>query len=151
MDEAAKEIRTRFDKLDLNLTKHYRIYKREEIPQRFQFGGLIDDHKFNYRLAPLWIIPDVGYAVTTHKQMEENGGDYKPKGVHGYDNSHLLMRALFLGSGPFFKEKFKSNKVKPFANVNFYNLICDSLELQPAQIMVNWFKNCIPSVTEELE
>lgn len=42
------------------------------------------------------------------------------------------MRALFLGSGPFFKEKFKSNKVKPFANVNFYNLICDSLELQPA-------------------
>lgn len=132
VDEAAKEIRTRFDKLDLNLTKHYRIYKREEIPQRFQFGGLIDDHKFNYRLAPLWIIPDVGYAVTTHKQMEENGGDYKPKGVHGYDNSHLLMRALFLGSGPFFKEKFKSNKVKPFANVNFYNLICDSLELQPA-------------------
>ncbi|KAG5420163.1 hypothetical protein I9W82_002043 [Candida metapsilosis] len=132
VDEARKEIKANFDKMDRNLTKHYHIYKREEIPQRFQFGGKLKDHKFNYRLAPLWIIPDVGYAVTTHKQMDDNGGEYKPKGVHGYDNRHLLMRALFVGSGPFFKEKFKSNKVKPFENVNFYNLICDSLELEPA-------------------
>lgn len=132
INDAMNEIKANFDQLDANLTKHYHIYKREDIPKRFQFGGKLGEHKFNYRLAPLWIIPDVGYAVTTHKQMEENGGEYKPKGVHGYDNSHLLMRALFLGSGPFFKEKFKSNKVKPFANVNFYNLICDSLELQPA-------------------
>ncbi|KAI5958663.1 hypothetical protein KGF57_002508 [Candida theae] len=130
--EARKEIQANFDKLDKNLTRHYHIYTREEIPQRFQFGGSLDEHKFNYRLAPLWIIPDVGYAVTTHKQMEDNHGEYKPKGVHGYDNRHLLMRALFLGSGPFFKDKFKSNKVKPFENVNFYNLICESLELQPA-------------------
>lgn len=110
----------------------YDVYKVEEIPEEYEFGGTINRHKFNYRLAPIWIIPRVGYSVTTHKQMEELGGDYKPKGVHGYNNTEILMRALFLGRGPYFKNKFQNHKVEPFANTEVYNMICDSLNLKPS-------------------
>ncbi|KAL6450213.1 hypothetical protein SBY92_002146 [Candida maltosa Xu316] len=130
IDEIYQEIVDKFNKLDEKLTQYYHIYKVEDIPKEFQFGGNLTDHKFNYRLAPIWILPDVGYSVTTHKQMKDNNFDYKPKGVHGYNNTHLLMRAVFLGSGPYFKDKHL--KVEPFENVQVYNLICDSLDVVPA-------------------
>lgn len=124
------ELSDNFDKLDSKVTSHYHIYKVEDIPPEFQFGGEITAHKYNYRLAPIWILPDVGYSITTHKQMEDNGFQYKPKGVHGYNNTHLLMRAIFLGTGPYFRNK--NLKVEPFANTEVYNLICDTLDIVPA-------------------
>ena len=48
------------------------------------------------------------------------------------------MRALFLGSGPYFREKLPeihyNNKIKPFPNTEVYNLICDTLDLIPAPV-----------------
>ena len=93
------------------MTSHYHIYKVEDIPPEFQFGGEITAHKYNYRLAPIWILPDVGYSITTHKQMEDNGFQYKPKGVHGYNNTHLLMRAIFLELDHTLETKFKSGTI----------------------------------------
>lgn len=131
VDEIMKEL-----KVNLETEKHkdhFTIYKVEDLPLEWNFGGSLDEHKFNYRLAPLWIVPQVGYSVTTHKQMKDNGYEYKPKGVHGYNNTELLMRAVFLGQGPYFDQQLmESKRIKPFANTEVYNLICDSLGLLPA-------------------
>ncbi|KAI3405548.2 hypothetical protein KGF56_001566 [Candida oxycetoniae] len=128
-EETYNELVQNFSKLDPEVTKNYQLYKVEDIPKRLQFGGSLEDHRYNYRLAPIWLFPNVGYAITTHQKMKDDGYEYKPKGVHGYDNSHLLMRAIFLADGPYFKEKFHSKKVQPFANTEVYNIICDTLNL----------------------
>lgn len=112
-------------KLSLKDYENFRLYKLDDFPPEWNFGA---GHQFSYRLAPLWIVPEVGYAVTTHKNMEENGNDYSPKGVHGYNNTELLMRALFLGKGPYFETLLHENKrVTPFPNTEVYNMICESL------------------------
>ncbi|CAH2354998.1 ectonucleotide pyrophosphatase/phosphodiesterase 1 [[Candida] railenensis] len=119
-----------------DLKDHFQIYKVDELPEEWQFGGALEDHKFNYRLAPIWVIPHVGYAVTTHKQMKDNNYDYKPKGVHGYNNTELLMRAVFLGRGPYFDTKLENSanmkRILPFQNTEVYNLICDTLDMKPS-------------------
>lgn len=135
LDDIYKELKEKFATLSQDLQKHYHIYKLEDFPKQYNFGGSKNEHKFNYRLAPIWIVPDVGYSITTHKQHEENNFDYTPKGVHGYNNTEVLMRALFLGSGPYFDKELGSitnTKIKPFQNIEVYNLLCDSLNIAPA-------------------
>ncbi|EGW35574.1 putative nucleotide pyrophosphatase precursor [Spathaspora passalidarum NRRL Y-27907] len=132
-DEIYNELTANLAKQGDNVTSNYHVYKVEDLPKEWQFGGQLEDHRFNYRLAPIWIIPEVGYSVTTHQQMKDYGNEYKPRGVHGYNNTHLLMRAIFLGSGPYFRSiRPESGKVKPFANTEVYNLICDSLNIIPS-------------------
>lgn len=130
VDEIYDEMTSKLSEVD---AENFDIYKVQDLPKEWNFGGSLNDHKFNYRLAPIWVIPHVGYAVTTHAQMKEKNNDYTPKGVHGYNNTELLMRATFLGSGPYFKAKLSdSKKVQPFSNVEVYNIICDSLNLIPS-------------------
>lgn len=125
VEEAYKDI-----KAALKGNENFRLYKVDEFPPEWNFGA---GHRFSYRLAPLWIVPNVGYAITTHKNMEENNNDYSPKGVHGYNNTELLMRALFLGKGPYFETLLQAEKkVKPFPNTEVYNMICESLFISPA-------------------
>lgn len=134
VDDIAHEIQESFDSMDDEQKKSYNMYRLEDMPAEWNFGGNTTHHRYDYRLAPLWIIPKVGYSITTHKQFEENGKQYKPRGVHGYNNTEVLMRAMFLAKGPYFKQKLpeEQKKVLPFANTNVYNLICDSLDLSPA-------------------
>lgn len=132
-DVIMAEINEKLEKLDDETKNSFTAYRVEDIPKEWNFGGKLEDHRFNYRLAPIWLIPKVGYSITTHKKFEENNNDYYPKGVHGYNNTELLMRAIFLGRGPYFKEKLAENKkVLPFANTEVYNLICDTLGIQPS-------------------
>lgn len=118
------------------IKENFEIYKIEDLPEEWNFGGLPGNHRFNYRLAPIWVIPKVGYAITTHEQMQEyKNSDYRPKGIHGYNNTEVLMRAMFFGQGPYFSSSLSSlsaNKVKPFSNVEIYNIICDTLNLSPS-------------------
>lgn len=133
VDDVYEEIKSNLEKLEEE-RKHFKVYKIEDIPSEWNFGGQLHEHKYNYRLAPIWIIPDVGYSITTHKQFKENNNEYKPKGVHGYNNTEVLMRAVFLAKGPYFSSKVKGNnkRVLPFANTEVYNLLCDSLNIVPA-------------------
>lgn len=132
-DLVLEKLFDKFNKLDENTKNNFDIYKTNDLPPEWNFGGT-QNHKFDYRLAPIWIIPKVGYVITTHKQMDEYNNDYQPKGVHGYNNTELLMRALFLGSGPYFDSQLSTNnkKVLPFNNTEVYNLICHSLHVTPA-------------------
>lgn len=114
-------------------SNNFHVYRLEDIPKEWNFGGNVSDHRFNYRLAPVWIVPEVGYSITTKEQFEKNGNDYYPKGVHGYNNTELLMRAVFLARGPYFATKLAQNtKVQPFANTEVYGIICDSLDITPS-------------------
>lgn len=127
-----------YQELSENLSKsplkdHYNLWKAEEIPEEFNFGGEDLGHQFDYRLAPIWIVPNVGYSIVTKEDFSKMHNDYHPKGVHGYNNTELLMRAIFLGSGPYFKARLPENKkVLPFANTDVYNIICESLHIQPS-------------------
>lgn len=117
-------------KAALKGNENFTLYKVDEFPPEWNFGA---GHQFSYRLAPLWIVPEIGYAVTTHKSMEENNNQYLPKGVHGYNNTELLMRALFLGQGPYFRSLLGDDKkVAPFANTEVYGMICESLYIAGA-------------------
>lgn len=134
VEEIFNEVKDNLGKLDSKVKDNYQLFKVEDIPEEWNFGGNIKDHAFNYRLAPIWIIPKVGYSITTRQQMKENNNDYTPKGVHGYNNTELLMRALFLGSGPYFRSQLSgtNKRIKPFNNTEVYNLVCQTLSIKPA-------------------
>ena len=130
VDSIYEDISNNMAKLGIH---NFTLYRVEDMPREWNFGGQEKDHLFNYRLAPLWIVPDVGYSITTHKQFEENDKQYKPKGVHGYNNSHMLMRALFVAQGPYFDSRLgEKKKVLPFANTDVYNIVCESIGINPA-------------------
>jgi len=66
------------------------VYTHDSMPQRFHFA-------YNERIAPVYVIPKVGYALTDVK--ENNTG--MSKGNHGYDNDDVTMHAMFVAHGPF--------------------------------------------------
>ncbi|KAF2860678.1 Phosphodiest-domain-containing protein [Piedraia hortae CBS 480.64] len=98
------------------------IYLREDIPKKYNF-------KNHGRIAPLWIIPRVGYALLTRDELELSTTGLR--GLHGYDNFDPLMRAIFMARGPAFAS-LSGSHLEPFQNVEVYNLICHSLGLIPA-------------------
>lgn len=80
---------------------NFEVYLRDvNMPERYHFSN-------NERIAPLWIIPKAGWAIVAHdefsvKQALEEGLVYHPRGLHGYDHEHPLMRAIFVARGPAF-------------------------------------------------
>ena len=88
------------------------VYLRDgNMPERFHFSK-------NMRIAPLWIIPKTGWAVVMKEEYDvaaakEKNQQYHPRGLHGYDHEHPLMRAIFVARGPAFPHAPHS-KVEPF-------------------------------------
>lgn len=104
------------------------VFLREDLPAEWKFGGY-NYNKWQNRLAPLWLVPKVGWAFTTKEQMKKQEGDYKPHGIHGYNNTEVLMRALFLTQGPYFTKDY----LMPFENVGLYTIVCGSVGLKPSK------------------
>ena len=83
---------------------NFDVYLRDEnMPAKYHFSK-------SDRIAPLWVVPKVGYAIV-HKEdfdveaAKARGETYHPKGLHGYDHEHPLMRAIFVARGPAFPHK----------------------------------------------
>lgn len=122
------------------------IYLRENMPERYHFSK-------NDRIAPLWIIPKAGWAIVAKSEFDvekgkKNGEVYHPRGLHGYDHEHPLMRAIFVARGPAFPHT-PGSRMEPFRrsldlsertavltkyaeNIELYNIVCDSVGLTPA-------------------
>ncbi|KAF2831366.1 Phosphodiest-domain-containing protein [Ophiobolus disseminans] len=106
------------------------VYLRDEnMPERYHFSR-------NKRIAPLWIIPKAGWAIVDKNEFDiedkkDKGDVYHPRGLHGYDHEHPLMRAIFVARGPAFPHA-PGSRMEPFQNIELYNIICDSLHLTPA-------------------
>jgi predicted AlkP superfamily pyrophosphatase or phosphodiesterase len=83
------------------LREYYEVYLRDQdMPERYHFSK-------NPRIAPLWIVPSTGWAIVTKQdfniaEAKATGKSYSPKGLHGYDHEHPLMRAIFVARGPAF-------------------------------------------------
>ncbi|PBP21765.1 Phosphodiest-domain-containing protein [Diplocarpon rosae] len=107
----------------------FEVYLRDQnMPERYHFSK-------NERIAPLWIVPKTGWAIVTKKEFDiaegiEKGLVYHPRGLHGYDHEHPLMRAIFIARGPAFPHA-PNSRVEPFQNIEVYNIICDSLHIAP--------------------
>lgn len=76
------------------------VYTKDTMPERYHF-------KNNDRIAPLWAIPKTGWAIVERsdfdvKEASKTGEIYHPRGIHGYDHEHPLMRAIFIARGPAF-------------------------------------------------
>ncbi|KAF9503081.1 hypothetical protein BS47DRAFT_1310273 [Hydnum rufescens UP504] len=73
------------------------VYTAETMPERYHLSA-----RNNERIAPIYIVPRLGWAITNHHEHEVvMQGDYKPKGNHGYDNDEPSMHAAFVADGPF--------------------------------------------------
>ncbi|KAL8731534.1 MAG: hypothetical protein Q9166_003380 [cf. Caloplaca sp. 2 TL-2023] len=107
----------------------FEVYLRDKnMPERYHFSQ-------NPRIAPLWLIPKTGWAIVLRKDIDvaeakASGQIYHPRGVHGYDHEHPLMRAVFIAKGPAFPHKANS-RLEVFQNTEVYNIICDSLSVVP--------------------
>ena len=108
---------------------NFDVYLRDEdMPERFHFSQ-------NERIAPLWIVPKTGWAIVTKdefnvEEARKEGKEYRPRGLHGYDHEHPLMRAIFVARGPAFPHEAGS-RLEAFQNTNVYNIVCDSVGVQP--------------------
>ncbi|KAK2459691.1 hypothetical protein APHAL10511_008336 [Amanita phalloides] len=114
------------------------VYTHDTMPERYHFSH-------NERIAPVYVVPRIGYILTTHAE----GGNGINKGSHGYDNGELSMHAIFIAHGPFSKvvkdlhqwDKFSTWSggegwhstaddtyiMNRFENVEIYNLIAKLL------------------------
>ena len=120
-----------YDAIRSRLPPTARIYKKVDIPSRFRISKA-------GRIAPLIIVPQPGTVITNierYAKAEREGTLDKPKGGHGYDNRHPLMRATFIGYGPNFKTGYVSD---PFESVDVYNLMSKILKLKPATNDGKW-------------
>ncbi|KAI0531891.1 alkaline-phosphatase-like protein [Xylaria digitata] len=102
--------------------------KDKDMPERYHFSN-------NDRIAPLWIIPKTGWAIVEKAEFDIQEAkakniSYHPRGLHGYDHEHPLMRAIFVARGPAFPHQPHS-KVETFQNINVYNILCDSIGMNP--------------------
>ncbi|KAI2781317.1 Phosphodiest-domain-containing protein [Daldinia loculata] len=107
---------------------NFDVYLRDKnMPERYHFSN-------NDRIAPLWIVPKTGWAIVKREEFDIKEAKaknlvYHPKGLHGYDHEHPLMRAIFVARGPAFPHQPHS-KVEVFQNINVYNILCDSIGMQ---------------------
>ncbi|WEW58615.1 hypothetical protein PRK78_004083 [Emydomyces testavorans] len=104
------------------------IYTRENMPERYHFSK-------SDRIAPIWIIPKTGWAIVKKadfnvEEAKKKNVTYHPRGIHGYDHEHPLMRSIFVARGPSFPHK-PNSRVNVFQNTEVYNIICDTLHIKP--------------------
>ncbi|CAK7563172.1 MAG: hypothetical protein SEPTF4163_001032 [Sporothrix epigloea] len=129
------------------------VYLRDvNMPERYHFSR-------NPRIAPLWLVPKAGWNLVQRAEFDvaeakANGLVYHPRGLHGYDHEHPLMRAIFVARGPAFPHA-PNSKLETFRtffpfcllafapfnlertvltlseNIEVYNMICDSIGIDP--------------------
>lgn len=95
------------------------IYTKETMPERYHFTN-------NDRIAPLWVIPKTGWAIVERpdfdvEEASKTGEVYHPRGVHGYDHEHPLMRAIFIARGPAFPHT-PNSRLEVFRKSPFYRI-----------------------------
>ncbi|CAI7653516.1 hypothetical protein PCG10_010428 [Penicillium crustosum] len=121
-------LRKQLEKVAPDYGHAFEFYTRETMPERYHFSN-------NERIAPLWVIPKTGWAIVNRgefdvKEALKTGKQYHPNGIHGYDHEHPLMRAIFIARGPAFPHK-PNSRVEVFQNIEVYNIVCDSLGVDP--------------------
>uniref|UniRef100_A0A8D0B7M0 Ectonucleotide pyrophosphatase/phosphodiesterase family member 3 n=1 Tax=Salvator merianae TaxID=96440 RepID=A0A8D0B7M0_SALMN len=100
-----------------NPNQHFKPYLTPNLPKRLHYAN-------NIRIDKVHLMVDRQWMAVRSRNYTFCGG-----GNHGYDNEFKSMEAIFLAHGPGFKEE---TEVKPFENIEVYNLMCDLLKIKPA-------------------
>jgi predicted AlkP superfamily pyrophosphatase or phosphodiesterase len=112
-----------YQQLKQDLPAQAKVYKKSELPARWQY-------KDSQRIAPLIVVPDLGWRlIKQHHLARWQARQGQVTGNHGYDNAEADMQAIFIGHGPAFKA---GTKIPSFINVQLYNLMCQILNITPA-------------------
>ncbi|NWX26969.1 ENPP3 phosphodiesterase, partial [Notiomystis cincta] len=98
--------------------QHFKPYLTPDLPKRFHYAN-------NIRIDKVHLLVDRQWLAVRDKDYTFCDG-----GNHGYNNEFKSMEAIFLAYGPSFKEK---TEVDAFENIEVYNLMCDLLQIQPAE------------------
>lgn len=104
-----------------NLPAGAKVYRSEELPERFHLKG-------NSRIPPIWILPAEGGSVSSKQLLTPWLA--KTRGDHGYDPALETMRGTLIVHGPAFRSD--GAVIDPVENIHLYNLFCAVLHLQPA-------------------
>ena len=110
-----------YNVLKENETMGYRVYKKENLPERFRI-------KNHHRTPEMIVIADIGYTITTNARLD-NFISSLPSATHGYDNMEPDMFGIFLAGGPDFKNGLQT---EPFENIHLYELMTHLLDIEPA-------------------
>jgi predicted AlkP superfamily pyrophosphatase or phosphodiesterase len=101
---------------------HLAVWRKAEIPARFHYRD-------NRRIPPVLALADPGWSVVLRRSDVLQHPETLRGGAHGYDDTVSVMRAIFLASGP----AFRNGYVAPaFRNIHIYDLIAGILGLTPA-------------------
>jgi predicted AlkP superfamily pyrophosphatase or phosphodiesterase len=101
---------------------NYRVYSKEEIPERFHL-------KNNIRTPEFLMVAEEGYTINSKDYFESRGAEYPRGGAHGFDNANKKMDALFVAYGPVFKEGLKLDRIE---NIHLYEVMAKILNVSPA-------------------
>jgi predicted AlkP superfamily pyrophosphatase or phosphodiesterase len=107
---------------------HLKAYRAEDLPAHFRLKG-------DGRVAPVWILPDEGWHVTTRANVERLKKRFFERGYlqgdHGYDPALPSMHGILIAHGPAFRPGVE---VPPVENIHVYPLLCAALKLTPARV-----------------
>ncbi len=96
------------------------IYRKSEVPAAYHYRN-------HPRIPPIIGTLSEGWTATTRRAA----ADREPVslGEHGYPPDRESMRAIFLASGPAFRDGLV---IEPFQNIHIYALLAHVLGLKPA-------------------
>jgi predicted AlkP superfamily pyrophosphatase or phosphodiesterase len=100
--------------------KHAKAYLKEDIPAHLHF-------KDSDRIAPILIIADIGYLITTFRTYQ-NYPTLLTGGSHGWDPVNPNMTGIFIGQGSRFDT---STSIRSFQNTEVFNLVAEILHITP--------------------
>lgn len=103
----------------LSETKHISVWKKEEVPERLNFGE-------SQRIKDFVVLADSSWSIWKYSDRKSYSG-----GAHGYDNANRDMHAIFYAYGPSFKRGYRHHSIN---NIDLYPLICELLKIEPRQV-----------------
>ena len=105
----------------LDADPHLRAWTRATLPSRWGLNQ-------SPRTPPVLAVADEGWTITTRASLERDKGTFRG-GSHGYDESVITMRGVFVAAGP----GFRSGVTAPaFRNVHVYPMLAELLGVTPA-------------------
>jgi len=109
-----------YDKLK-NANKHWRVWLKEDIPERFHV-------KNNSRTGDILVLPDPGWVVKNKAGGPEYIDNWFERGEHGYDPRERMMNPAFFGYGPAFRGGVRQRCIQ---TVDIYSMMTFALGLKP--------------------
>lgn len=111
----------RLERASCQSTGGFNVYTADTMPDEWHYTG-------HERIADIYVVPHVGWAISDRHDFHVTmGGDYVPKGNHGYANDDPSMHAIFIARGPSFRSR--QERLPGFANLEVYDLVARLLAI----------------------